>query len=63
MERVIELPTHIPNLKGEPLLERVRGKIEDDKYLVLTDLKRFKAFLDDLVREMVREESRRANKV
>lgn len=62
LERIIELPAHIPYLKSDPFLERVKGMIEENKYLVLTDLERFKGFLDSLVREMAKEAKKRVGK-
>lgn len=57
--KLLDLPKHVPCLKADPFLRRIKAEIDRKKFLVITDPEGFKKFLDELVREFARELKRR----
>ena len=62
LERLIELSSYIPHLKDDPFLKNLKKKVEENKFLVLTNPEEFKAFLDKLVVHVAKELKRRTEK-
>ena len=60
LSRLLDLPKYAPCLTEDPFFKKIKEEIDEKKFLVTTDVKGFKNFLDDLVRELTGELKKRS---
>lgn len=63
ISRLCDLPRYSSDLKEDPFLKKIKEKIDEKKYLVMSDEQAFKEFVKKIVRDLVREyQSRKKNR-
>jgi hypothetical protein len=56
----LKIQDYLPEAEKDRFLEKVRGDIEQNKFLKLTDPKAFEQFIDDLILKLAIEAKKRS---
>ena len=59
LSRLIELPNYVICLKKDRFLAKMKKVIDAKKFLVISDVEGFKAFLDEVIQEFAKELKKR----
>jgi hypothetical protein len=62
LSRLIDLPKHAACLSEDKFLENIKKEVDEKKYLVMSDMKKFRKFLDEMVSRFAVELKKRSSK-
>ncbi len=62
LSRLINLPKHATCLSEDKFLEDIKKEVDEKKYLVMSDMKKFRRFLDEMVSRFAVELKNRSSK-